>query len=42
MAGMREQVKDLGDDVKEFVAELVVAAGGQKEKKEGKKGKGKK
>ena len=40
LAGMREQVKDLGDDVKEFVAELVVAAGGKKEKKEGKTGKG--
>ena len=42
LPAMREQVKELGDDVKEFVAELVVAAGGKKEKKEGKKGKGKK
>ena len=42
LPAMREQVKELGDDVKEFVAELVVAAGGKQEKKEGKKGKGKK
>ena len=42
LPAMREQVKELGDDVKEFVAELVVAVGGTKEKKEGKKGKGKK
>ena len=42
LPAMREQVKELGDDVKEFVAELVVAAGGKKEKKEEKKVKGKK
>ena len=34
LPAMREQVKELGDDVKEFVAELVVAVGGKKEKKE--------
>ena len=37
LPAMREQVKELGDDVKEFVAELVVAVGGKKGK--GKKGK---